>query len=111
MKKYGEAGDSQGYRENHNDFHEIFIRACGNQLLTSLLSTLRMHRLWYLVSYRYHRMDSQMALDVHARILELFSSPDTDPDELESVVRNHIEEALVRLFGPPQTNEQQLEEG
>lgn len=111
MKKYGEAGDSQGYRENHNDFHEIFIRACDNQLLTGLLSTLRIHRLWYLVSFRYHRMDSQMALDVHARILKLFSSPDTDPDELESVVRHHIEEALVRLFGPPQTNEQQLEEG
>lgn len=111
MKKAGEAGNSQGYRENHNDFHEIFIRACGNQLLIDMLSTLRMHRIWYLVSYRYHRMGFQMALDVHARILELFSSPDTDPEELEFVVRNHIEEALARLFRTSESSEKQLEEG
>ena len=105
MKKAGETGDSQGYRENHNEFHEIFIRASKNQLLTGVLSTLRIHRLWYLVSFRYHRMDFQMALDVHSRILNLFASPDTNPDELEFVVRHHIEDALPKVFGSPETNE------
>jgi len=41
----------------------------------------------------------RMALDVHARILAHFSSPDTDPNELEYVVRNHIDETLPKLFG------------
>lgn len=100
MRLAGAAKDSEGYRENHHRFHESFIEACGNQLLISILQTLRMHRLWYLVSFRYHRRDFQMALDVHERILNLFSSPDTDPGHLERVVRNHIDGALEQLFGP-----------
>lgn len=94
--------DSEGYRKNHNIFHETFIEASGNQLLIDLLRTLRMHRLWYLVSFRYYRLDFQMALDVHRRILDLISSPETDPDQLEKAVRGHIDEALEPLFGPVQ---------
>ena len=74
-------------------------------MLIGTLQTLRMHRLWYLVSFRYHRRDFKMALDVHGRILELFSSPDTDPDHLERVVRKHIDEALTQLFGPSGINQ------
>ena len=100
MQRAGEAQDYEGYRENHNIFHQTFIDTCDNQLLIGLLQTLRMHRLWYLVSFRYHRQDFQMALDVHRQILDLFSSPDTDPAQLEKVVRNHIDDAFESLFGP-----------
>ena len=99
MSRAGEAKDYEGYRKSHQIFHQTFIEASGNQLLTEILQNLRMHRLWYLVSFRYHRKDFQMALDVHQQILDLFSSPDTDPAELETVVRSHIDEALVPLFG------------
>ena len=99
MSRAGEAKDYEGYRKSHQIFHQTFIEASGNQLLTEILQNLRMHRLWYLVSFRYHRKDFQMARDVHQQILDLFSSPDTDPAELETVVRSHIDEALVPLFG------------
>lgn len=99
MSRAGGAKDYEGYRKNHQTFHQTFIESCGNQLLIEILQNLRMHRLWYLVSFRYQRKDFQMALNVHRQILDLFSSPDTDPVELESVVRSHIDEALVPLFG------------
>ena len=99
MSRAGEEKDYEGYRKNHQTFHQTFIEASGNQLLTEILQNLRMHRLWYLVSFRYHRKDFQMALDVHQQILDLFSSPETDPAELETVVRSHIDEALEPLFG------------
>ena len=98
MKKAGREEDSEGYRENHRIFHETFIRACGNQLLIDILKNLRMHRLWYLVSFKYHRRDFQMALDVHEQIVKLFASPDTDPVELEVVVRRHIDDASEWIF-------------
>ena len=99
MSRAGETKDAEGYRKNHQTFHQTFIEASCNQLLIGILQNLRMHRLWYLVSFRYHRKDFQMALDVHRQILDLFSSADTDPAELETVVRSHIDEALVPLFG------------
>ena len=99
MRRAGRANDYEGYRKNHHIFHQTFIEGCGNQLLIEILQNLRMHRLWHLVSFRYHRKDVQMALDVHRQILDLFLSPDTDPVELEAVVRSHIDEALVPLFG------------
>lgn len=99
MRKACEDEDVVGYRNNHTIFHDVFIQASGNQLLVDLLQTLRMHRLWYLVSYRYQRLDIHMAIEVHARILALFSSQDTNPQELESAVRGHLEEAMGSLFG------------
>ena len=102
MKQVGEAGDSEGYRKNHLKFHEVFIKASGNTLLIDILKTLRMHRLWYLVSFRYHHRNFELALAEHQKILDLFSSPETDPKVLERVVRGHIEEALEKLFGTPE---------
>ena len=102
MKQVGEAGDSEGYRKNHLKFHEVFIKASGNTLLIDILKTLRMHRLWYLVSFRYHHRNFELALAEHQKILDLFSSPKTDPKVLERVVRGHIEEALEKLFGTPE---------
>ena len=104
MKQVGQAGDSEDYRKNHLKFHEVFIMASGNTLLIDILKILRMHRLWYLVSFRYHHRNFKLALAQHQKILDLFSSPKTDLQMLESVVRNHIDEALERLFGTPEKN-------
>ena len=99
MHRAGETSDSECYRRNHHKFHQVFIEASANQLLIDILKTLRMHRLWYLVSFRYHRKDFKMALDVHRQILDMFASPDTDPVQLEKAVRDHIDDALEPLFG------------
>ena len=99
MRRVGQDGDSEDYRKNHLKFHEVFIMASGNTLLIDILRTLRVHRLWYLVSFRYHHRNFKLALAEHQKILDLFSSPKTDPRMLERVVRSHIEEALEKLFG------------
>ena len=99
MKRAGRCKDREVYRRNHGIFHDIFIEASDNRLLIDILKNLRMHRLWYFVSYRYQKLDFQMALDVHEKILTLFERTGTDPQELELLVRRHIDEALVKLFG------------
>jgi hypothetical protein len=53
-----------------------------------------MHRLWYFLSFQYHRQDFKKALAVHNKILKLFEGKNTDPSELENRVRFHIDEAL-----------------
>ncbi len=94
MQRAGELGDAELYRQQHLKFHETFIQASGNELLIGMLGTLRMHRLWFFVSYRYHRADFKKALEVHEKMLNLFAGAQTDPRELEHVVRSHIDEAL-----------------
>ncbi|CAB1060699.1 hypothetical protein D1BOALGB6SA_5466 [Olavius sp. associated proteobacterium Delta 1] len=82
------------YRNQHHVFHETFIKACGNNLLIELLETLRMHRLWYFLSFQYHKEDFKKSLAVHHKILKLFEGRNTDLNELENLVRTHIDEAL-----------------
>ncbi|MBI5580056.1 MAG: GntR family transcriptional regulator [Deltaproteobacteria bacterium] len=105
MKRAGRNKDREAYRENHKKFHDVFIEASDNRLLIDILQNLRMHRLWYFVSYRYQKLDFQMALDVHERILNLFEQEHTDLQELEQLVRTHIDDALEKLFGKKDISE------
>jgi DNA-binding GntR family transcriptional regulator len=105
MKRAGRTKDREAYRQNHKDFHDVFIEASDNRLLIDILQNLRMHRLWYFVSYRYQKLDFQMALDVHEKILGLFEQEAADPQKLELLVRQHIDEALEKLFGAADTPE------
>lgn len=82
------------YREQHHVFHDTFIKASDNDLLIELLETLRMHRLWYFVSFQYHKEDFKKSLAVHNKILKLFEGKNTDVNELENLVRTHIDKAL-----------------
>jgi DNA-binding GntR family transcriptional regulator len=82
------------YREHHHVFHDAFIRASGNDLLIESLETLRMHRLWYFLSFHYHKEDFKKSLAVHQKILKLFKGQNTDVNKLENLVRTHIDEAL-----------------
>jgi len=100
MKRAGPTKDREAYRKNHQEFHNIFIEASDNRLLIGILQNLRMHRLWYLVSYRVQKLDFQPATDEqHERIFNLFERESTDPQELEQLVRGHIESGLDMLFG------------
>ena len=99
MKSAGRSREREKYVEAHKQFHAIFINASGNQLLIDLLQTLRMHRLWYLITYRYQMLNINMAVEVHQKIYDMFKDKNTSLDELETVVRGHIEVALDWLFG------------
>jgi len=105
MKRAGRSKDREAYRQNHQKFHDVFIEASDNRLLIDLLQNLRMHRLWYFVSYRYQKLDFQMAIDVHEQILNLFEQDRADPRDLERLVQTHIDDALEKLFGTGDTSE------
>jgi len=98
MEQAVERNDPKVYWKQHILFHEIFITACGNDVLISILKTLRMHSLWYRFSYQYYREDLPGALAVHRKILALFSQPRTDPDALAATVREHIERAAEKFL-------------
>lgn len=99
MKTATENEDTKNYWKQHILFHEIFIDACGNQLLIDLLKTLRMQIMWYRLSYQYYREDLKSSYRIHEKILGLFRNKNTDPDRLESVVRTHIDEAVDKFLG------------
>jgi DNA-binding GntR family transcriptional regulator len=99
MKHAAENEDTKNYWKQHLLFHEVFIDACGNQLLIGLLQTLRMQIMWYRLSYQYYQEDFRKSLRTHKEILEMFKRPDTDPDRLEAAVRNHIAEAVNTFLG------------
>jgi len=104
MKQAGRVKDRERYFEAHKQFHNIFIEASSNKLLIDLLQTLRMHRLWYLITYRYQMTNIERAVEVHQEIYDMFLDPDTNLDELDDYVRGHIEVALERLFGPGESS-------
>jgi len=99
MKLAAENEDTQNYWKQHILFHEVFIDACGNQLLIDLLNTLRMQIMWYRLSYQYYQEDFKTSYRTHEKIMGLFRSKHTDPDKLEAAVRTHIEEAVDKFLG------------
>jgi DNA-binding GntR family transcriptional regulator len=92
MKTAAENKDTNGFLKHHNLFHEAFIDACGNQLLINLLKNLRKQIIWYRLTYRYYDEDLQKSLRVHEAILKMFKNKGTDLMQLETAVRNHINE-------------------
>jgi DNA-binding GntR family transcriptional regulator len=99
MKIAAENEDGKNYWKQHILFHEIFIDACGNQLLINLLKTLRMQIMWYRLAYQYYQEDFKKSLQTHEVILGLFKNKDADPDRLEAAVRNHIDMAVNKFTG------------
>ena len=99
MEKSGDKTKKNVYRENHLLFHDTFIIASGNDLLINMINNLRIHRMWYYVSYQYHHEYFEKGLKIHQKILELFECKNTDVNELERVVRFHIEEFVERFLG------------
>jgi DNA-binding GntR family transcriptional regulator len=85
------------YTQNHFEFHDIFINASRNDVLIELLGPLRMLGKWYGFSHRYFKEDLQKSLEVHENIAKLIQSRDVDPQEIENIVRSHIEDALKKF--------------
>ncbi|MFW6147849.1 MAG: GntR family transcriptional regulator [Thermodesulfobacteriota bacterium] len=94
MKEAAQRKDFIDYAKHHRSFHEIFINASNNKTLIALLQNLRMHRLWHRYTYHYYKEDFRNSLEIHRRILDLFQEKKVSSEEIETVVRQHIERAL-----------------
>ena len=99
MKKAAAGNDGMMYFKEHFRFHEIFIKASGNQMLIDMLQNLRMHMLWFRFSYRYYQEDFSVSFKVHEKMVAMFKNSKTDPGKMEKLVRDHIEIALDKFVG------------
>lgn len=98
MENAAARGDIRGYWKHHLIFHELFIGASRNEVLINILKTLRMHSLWHRFSYRYYQEDLQKSMAVHRDILDLLKNPESDGNEIEKLVRDHIDVALEKFL-------------
>jgi len=98
MEKAFQAKNTKDYWKHHHHFHEIFINACGNDTLIKILHNLRMHTIWYRFSYKYYQDDFEKSLIDHKNIFNLLSREDSNRRQIESMVRNHIEDAFDRFL-------------
>jgi DNA-binding GntR family transcriptional regulator len=94
MKGAAQRKDFIDYAKNHIAFHEIFINASGNETLIALLHNLRMHTLWHRYTHHYYKEDFRNSLKIHRQIIDLFKEKKVPAEEIEKVVRQHIEVAL-----------------
>jgi len=94
MKDAAQRKDFIDYAKHHLTFHETFINASNNEILIALLHNLRMHTLWHRYTYQYYKEDFRNSLKIHRRIIDLFKEKKVSPEEIEKVVRQHIEVAL-----------------
>ena len=98
MKTAVKENDTKAYWKSHLEFHECFIKSSGNSVLINLLQTLRMHSLWYRFAYQYYQEDLKKNLTVHQKIFDLFRDQHSDPHNLETLVKNHIEVANEKFL-------------
>jgi len=94
MEEAAQRKDFIEYAKHHLTFHEIFINVSNNETLIALLHNLRMNRLWHRYTYQYYKEDFRNSLKIHRRILYLFKKKNVSPEEIEKLVRRHIEIAL-----------------
>ena len=94
MKEAVQRKDFIDYAMNHIVFHEIFINASGNETLIVLLRNLRMHTLWHRYTHHYYKEDFRNSLKIHQQIIDLLKEKKVPAEEIEGVVRQHIEVAL-----------------
>jgi len=99
MKQSVKENDINAFRKSHENFHETFIRKCGNQVLKDMLKILRLQSMWYLHTFQfYSQEDFNKSITVHEKILELFVDAKSDCLVVEQFVRNHIEVAFERFL-------------
>jgi DNA-binding GntR family transcriptional regulator len=98
MAKAVDENDTKAYWRSHLEFHDIFIKASGNDILINVLKTLRMHSLWYRFAYQYYQEDLHRALDVHQKIFNHFRNQDLDQKVMGELVQGHIQVAYRRFL-------------
>jgi GntR family transcriptional regulator, rspAB operon transcriptional repressor len=89
------AGHPQRFTEIDFDFHDLFVRNCGNPLLISYIERLRGNIQRILVYSGELEDHSKHSFDEHMAILEAME--DQDPQRIEATVRKHITGVRDRL--------------
>jgi DNA-binding GntR family transcriptional regulator len=98
MAKAVKENDTKAYWKSHLEFHDIFIKASGNDILINVLKTLRMHSLWYRFCYQYYQEDLPRLMDVHQKIFNHFRNQDVDQKLIAKLVQGHIQVAYRRFL-------------
>ena len=88
-------GNVELFLEHHGRFHEVYIQASGNQLLIDMVMDLRLRGTMLRYFYPHTPAYCQQSLKIHQRILSALCNPQEAPDQVERLVRGHIEEMLV----------------
>jgi DNA-binding GntR family transcriptional regulator len=91
--------DSKSYLKYHSKFHEIFIKASGNEMLIEMLENLRNQAVWFRYAHLAIPLVEESFKDlilVHREILD--SLVKKDEDLVEEQVKNHILSAGQRFF-------------
>lgn len=96
MSEAAKNNDFKSYLKYHTQYHEIFIRASGNDTLIDILENLRNQAIWFRYSYLYVQESYEYAIKVHRKILDYFIKKDAD--HLEPLVKEHILIALGRFI-------------
>ena len=109
MKDAAERKNFSDYSTYHIMFHEIFINASKNDILIDLLRNLRMHTLWHRYTYQYYKEDFRDSLKIHRKIIDLFREKKVSPEEIERVVRQHIEVAMGSFLAAMEKLEEKIQ--
>jgi len=110
MKEAAQRKDFIDYLKHHITFHEIFINASKNETLIVLLHNLRMHTLWHRYTYHYYKEDFRNSLKIHRQIMDLFKEKKVSQEEIEKVVRQHIEVYLEPFLAAMEKLEGEMSE-
>lgn len=97
MGKSFQKKDHRSYWEKHVLFHDVFIHASSNDVLISILQPLRTKTLWYTFSLHYHKEDLRGSFEAHRKIWKLYHRKEATPEQVETCVRNHVENFLNKF--------------
>ncbi len=95
LKKLYEKGDISGMIPVHNDFHEVFVRACGNERLSNLIRALVKQFLRFRIALS-HTQAIEQSIAVHDEIIQAFR--DKDADRVARLVAQNSSEGGEQLI-------------
>jgi DNA-binding GntR family transcriptional regulator len=98
LKRCYEGGDTDGMIHAHNEFHEVFFQACGNERLSGLIKSLVHQNQRFRIALSYTESIEQ-SLDVHDQIIDAFRKKDAEQAQalVMQNARDGCESLLKRL--------------
>ncbi len=98
MKRAVADNNAQQYTAHHVKFHEAYIQGSGNEELIELTSRVRMHAIWHRYYFKFHQEDFSAFLTGHTFLMEMLTTPATDPSYVEHYIKKHIMIAQKRFL-------------
>ena len=98
IKVAAQYNNAEDFWSCHYRFHRIFLEASGNTALMDILRNLQMQGLWHRSWHKYYDQDLNRYLNIHGKIATHFLEKDLSPKEMESLVKQHIEDGLTNFL-------------